>query len=373
MQQILDFFQLSYFDNTVGAYILTAFFLLLGVVFKRFLSKVSSKLLYEIFKKYALGVTRADFYELIKKPVSLFVLLIFVYIAFSNLKWPGILNLGPKEAFGIKMIVEKLYYVLFIFAVINIFRKMFDFMGIIMVKRAEDKDKKAEKQIIFFVVESLKLSVVIIGVFILLGSVFAINVGTLIAGLGIGGLAVALAAKESLENLMGSFTIFADKPFVTGDLVKVGNTTGVIERVGFRSTRIRTLDKTFVTVPNKLMVDTEVDNLTERTTRRVNFNIGVKYSSSPAHIKNITAAIKVAILEHPDTTDECYVNFASFGSSSLDILVLYYIEGNEFDKFLRVREELNYSVMSIVLENGCDFAFPSTSVYMETEIKQSDL
>ncbi len=365
MEKLMPFLNIKYLDNTILDYILFGFFLFLGIAFKRYFSKLSSRLLFEVFRKHSFGLTRNDFYVLIKKPVSFLVLLIFVYIAFSNLDYPRAWHLVSAHKFGVKMIVEKTYAVFFIFAVVNVFRKMFDFLGIVMVRKAEQKDKNAEKQVISFVTESLKLAVLIIGLFILLGSVFNINVGTLIAGLGIGGLAVALAAKESLENLMGSFTIFADKPFVTGDLVKVGNTQGVIEKVGFRSTRLRTLDKSFVTVPNKLMVDSEVDNLTERTTRRVTFTLGLRYDTTAVQMRKIMTDIKNTIVNHSGTTGECQVRFTEFGSSALNISVYYFINSNDYDLYLQVNEDINFRIIEIVNAAGAGFAFPSSSIYME--------
>ncbi len=365
MEKYLNLLNQTYFDNTIGAYLSFIFIILLGIIFKRLFSKLSSKILFEIFRNKALGLSQKDLYVLVRKPVSLFILLIFIYLAFSNLSYPSILHLAPREQFGLKMILEKLYIAFFIISLINIFRKLIDFLGIVLIKRAEDKDSKSEKQLIPFVIDSLKIIVLILGIFILLGSVFNINVGTLIAGLGIGGLAVALAAKESLENLLGSFTIFMDKPFVTGDLIKVGETEGVVEKVGFRSTRIRTLDKSFVTVPNRNMVNFEVDNFTERNIRRVKFDIGLRYDTTALQLNNIMQSIKDYITKHPDTTDECFVKFAEFGGSSLNILVLYFIDGNDYAKFLDIREDINFKIMEIVQSNSADFAFPSASIYME--------
>jgi len=367
MEKIISFLQYSYFDNTVGAYLLFFFILFLGIVFKRYFSRISTRLLFEIFKKHALGLTRNDFYILIKKPVSFFILLVFIYLAFSNLEYPSMLHLESKDHFGIKMILEKIYLILLIISLINIFRKMIDFLGIVMLRKTDENGKKTEKQLVSFAIESLKLAVLILGIFIILGSVFNINVGTLIAGLGIGGLALALAAKESLENLMGSFTIFVDKPFVTGDLIKVGTTVGVIEKVGFRSTRLRTLDKSYVTVPNKLLVDTEVDNLTERNTSRVRFNFGLRYDTKPVQLRKIMKSISDYISQHPDTTDDFNVKFAELGSSSVTIMVYYFVESSDYQKFLDVREEINFKIMEIVDANETNFAFPATSVYMENK------
>ena len=121
----------------------------------------------------------------------------------------------------------------------------------------------------------------------ILSSVFDVNIAALATGLGIGGIAIAMASKESLENLLGSFTIFLDKPFTYGDIVTVNGYTGVVEKVGFRSTRIRTFDKSIVTVPNKNMVNAELDNLGMRPIRRVKFSIGLVYGTKVEQIKSI--------------------------------------------------------------------------------------
>jgi len=365
MDNVFDFLNRSYYDNSLWNVLAFVLLLFLGTVFKRLLTRLSSNVMFKVFKNYTGDFSRKDFHAFVKKTVGNLLLLIFVYLAFNQLSLPSILNFSPKEEFGLRMVLERAYFALLILAFVSVFRKMIDFMGLVMLKKAETKEKKVEIQLIPFAVESLKLIVLILGIVVVLGSVFKINVGTLIAGLGIGGLAVALAAKETFENLIGSFTIFLDKPFVTGDMVKVGNTQGVVEKVGFRSTRLRTLDKTFVTVPNRDMVNSEVDNFTERTIRRVNFNIGLRYDTEIEAMKLIIAEIKSYIDNHTNTTEDCTVKFAEFGSSSLNIMVLYFIDGNDFKLFVDVREEINVRIMEIVKAHGCDFAFPSTSVYME--------
>jgi MscS family membrane protein len=137
-----------------------------------------------------------------------------------------------------------------------------------------------DDQLVPFVVEIGKIAVYIVLFFVLLGKVFDIDVTALAAGVGIGGIAIAMASKESLENLLGSFTIFFDKPFLVGDLVSTGSITGTVEKVGFRSTRIRTFDKSIVTVPNKNMISAELDNLGKRKVRRARFYIGLTYDTT---------------------------------------------------------------------------------------------
>ncbi len=193
------------------------------------------------------------------------------------------------------------------------------------------------------------------------------NVGSLVAGLGIGGLAIALAAKESLENLFGSFTIFFDKPFVVGDLVTIGGVSGTVEKVGFRSTRIRTLEKSYVTIPNKRMIDAELDNLSLRTFRRVKFDVGLVYGTSMSTIKSVVQKIQKYVDEHERTNQDGQVKFMEFGSSSLDVMVLYYIDTMDWGVFLDIKEEINYKIMEIVENEESDFAFPTQTLHLNQE------
>jgi len=198
-----------------------------------------------------------------------------------------------------------------------------------------------------------------------MGNVFEVNITALATGLGIGGIALAMASKESLENLLGSFTIFFDRPFTVGDTVTVGSVTGKVEKVGFRSTRIRTYDKSIVTVPNKKMIDAELDNLGMRPVRRVKFNLGLTYDTTIEQIKAIVSDIQEMINNHAKTDQEGKVRFQEFGSSSLDILVIYYVNSPKWDDLIDVREDINYKIMEIVKKHNSDFAFPSTTVYLQ--------
>ena len=185
----------------------------------------------------------------------------------------------------------------------------------------------------------------------------------------VGGVAVALASKESLENLLGSFTIFFDKPFQVGDVITVGAITGVVEKVGFRSTRVRTFDKSVVTVPNKNLVNAELDNLGLRPVRRVKFNIGLLYNTSVDQIKHIVNDIQKLLDEHPDTTKEGKVRFLEFGDSSLNIMILYFTNGPDWEVMINTQQEINFKIIEIVKKHGSDFAFPTRSIYFENNLK----
>jgi MscS family membrane protein len=365
MKDIQLIFDTVFFGNTVQQYGISILLLLVAWLLKRFVTRISGRLVYGFLTRKARVVSPKQFHDLIHKPVGFLFMLLIVYLALSRLSFPPEWEMAPSHVFGLNMILYRGFFVLLYAAFIWIGMRVVDLLSLIFQTRAGQADNKFSAQLIPFLFDGLKLIVIVFGILIYLGSILRVNVGTLVAGLGIGGLAVALAAKESLENLIGSFTIFLDKPFVVGDMVTVGTTTGVVERVGFRSTRIRTLDKSFVTLPNKKMVDSELDNLSLRTFRRANFTVGLTYSTSIAQIKAIVDDIQKYIDQHPNTNQDGRVRFKDFGSSSLDIMVVYFVDTMDWTTYLDVKQEINYRIMEIVAHHGAAFAFPTTSVYIE--------
>lgn len=363
-----EIFKLVYFGNTVESYLWILGIIILGFIFKQLLSKIFSRFIYRFLKKYSIGVGSEKFVELLQKPIGIFILLITFYIAFERLQIPNEWNLADRTHFGFRMIFFYAYKVSIILSFTWIILRIIDFAGDIFLYKASLTESKADDQIIPFAKDFIKVLILILCVFFILGTVFHMNIASLVAGLGIGGLAIALAAKESLENLFGSFTIFLDKPFIAGDLIKTGNITGHVETIGFRSTRIRTLEKTYVSVPNKKMVEAELDNLSMRTLKRTKFTLGLIYRTSPEQLKKIISDIKSALNAHPLTTEDIEVFFYDFGASSIDIHILYYVDSNEWKVYAEVREEINFKIMDIVSTNGSAFAYPSMTNYVHQSI-----
>ena len=201
--------------------------------------------------------------------------------------------------------------------------------------------------------------------------VWGINVTALIASLGIGGLAFALAAKDTASNLFGSFAILADKSIRIGEWIKVGTTEGVVEDIGMRTTKIRSFGKSLITVPNQLIANTPIENFSRRGTRRIKMRIGITYGTSSKEIKNIVDEIKNMLLTHEGISkkESLLVNFESFGDSSLNIFIYTFTDTANWEKYLDIREEVHLNIMHIVEENGSSFAFPSQSIYVESMAK----
>jgi MscS family membrane protein len=189
---------------------------------------------------------------------------------------------------------------------------------------------------------------------------------SVLAGLGVGGLAVALAARDSIANLLGSLLIMLEKPFRIGQYIKVGGSEGTVEDVGFRSTRIRTQDNSLISIPNNMVVNTTVDNLSLRTMRRQRFFVQVTYGTSREKIEALVAGITGLILDHSMTNKTDFqVRFNNFSESSLDILVMFYFEVRDYGVELREREAILLRVMDLVSEMGAEFAFPTRTLQIE--------
>tara|TARA_B100001540_G_C15768297_1_gene625046 strand:+ start:168 stop:1259 length:1092 start_codon:yes stop_codon:yes gene_type:complete len=351
--------------NTMQDYAWFIGAILLGLIFKRIISKYFSRLLYKIInKKYSdIGIEKID--SLLTKPISLCIMLSIIYLGSSHIQYPPEWNLVDKNQIGLKMLISKGFSLLFLYSIFWILLKLIDLIGIILYKKAELTENKMDDQLIPFIIEIARIMIYIFAIFIIMGNVFNVNIAALATGLGIGGIALAMASKESLENLLGSFTIFFDRPFTVGDVVTVGSITGSVEKVGFRSTRIRTFDKSLVTLPNKKMIDAELDNLGMRPVRRVKFNVGLTYETSSDQIKAIVSDIQEMINKHPKTNQSGKVRFQEFGSSSLDIMVMYYVNSPRWDDLIDVKEDINYKIMEIIKKHKSDFAFPSTTVYLQ--------
>ncbi|MFZ9943630.1 MAG: mechanosensitive ion channel family protein [Bacteroidia bacterium] len=361
------FLNSSFAGNTIENYLWFVGILLAGLVFQKALSKFFAVSIFSLFKKVSGAATSNEFHELVKKPFSLLLMLVVGYFAFNQLEFPWN-QPKPDSRWATTLHVLGIGFRIAIIASITwIFLRVVDFFALILSYRASKTESKLDDQLVPFFRDGLKIIVIIFSIFFTLASVFEVNVVTLIGGLGIGGLAVALAAKETLENLLGSFTIFLDKPFTVGDQIKIGNVSGHVESIGLRSTRVRTLEKSIVTVPNKKMVDAELENITDRALWRVRFMIGLNYATDASHLEKILVEIRSLLNSNHMIDENPVVRFEQFGNSSLDVLIVYMVKTNEYETMIVERERINFEIMRIVKANNANFAFPSTSVYIQQD------
>ena len=360
-----EFLEIEFLNNDLRDYVYFLISFGIGVLLVKPIRHFFSKILYKIFGNEDESNINVKFNSLLKKPLNYFLLLIVFYISKTFIKLPKFLQYNDSGDVNFPMYFTKIFDLLLLITIFWIVNRSIDFVGYRLKEKASKTESKVDDQLIPFAIDIAKVLTIVLGFIMILGNVFNVNVTALVTGLGIGGVAFALASKESLENLLGSFTIFFDKPFTVGDVVTLGGVTGTVEKVGFRSTRIRTFDKSIVTVPNKNIISSELDNLGVRPVRRVKFNIGLTYDTSVENIKNIVDDIQQLLNDHPMTNQDGKVRFLEFGASSLDIMVLYYVDSPDWEVLIDAKQKINFDIIDIVNKYKCEFAFPSTSVYIE--------
>ena len=190
-------------------------------------------------------------------------------------------------------------------------------------------------------------------------------VASLLAGLGIGGLAVALAAQKTLENVLGAFSIGFDQPFHEGDFVRVEDLVGTVEAIGLRSTRIRTLDRTLATIPNGRLADMRLESFAARDRLRLACTVGLEYGTTAAQLRAVLAGLERVLRDHPKIwPDAVVVRFKELAASSLDIDVMCWFQTADWGEFQLIRQEVLLQFMSVVEAAGSSFAFPTTTVHL---------
>lgn len=195
-----------------------------------------------------------------------------------------------------------------------------------------------------------------------------INVTGLLAGLGIGGLAVALAAQKTVENLFGGVTLIVDQPVRVGDFCRFGDRIGTVEEIGLRSTRVRTLDRTVVSIPNSQFAAEQLENFSRRDLIWLHTTIGLRYETTPDQLRWILLEIRTMLYAHPKVhPDPARIRFVGFGAYSLDCEIFAYVLTADYGEFLAIQEDIFLRIMDIVATSGSGFAFPSQTAYLASD------
>ena len=237
--------------------------------------------------------------------------------------------------------------------------------GFLAIKAGETRTR-LDDQLVPLVRKVLKFVLVLLAALFILQNL-NVNIGSLLAGLGLGGLAIALAAKDTLANMFGSLMIFTDRPFQIGDWVALNGIEGTVEEVGFRSTRIRTFYKSLVTVPNSTVASATIDNLGERTFRRLKMTLGLTYSTTPDQIEAYVEGLRAILQDNPAVVRDAYeVHFHGFGESSLNVLIYCFLDVPNWSEELQQRQALFLQFMRLAEALGVSFAFPTQSLHIES-------
>lgn len=333
----------------VGRIVLSATILILAFVIRTLLRSTLRRT-----GERKLGFAGALARDLIK-PAAFLVMILGFYAAVR------IHSLSPSMA----DLLRKVFLFFLTVNVLWLLMRTVDAVAEQMTSVADGTDSRMDDQLVPILRKLAKFLLVAIGVVFYMQS-NGYPVSGILAGMGIGGLAMALAAQDSIAGIFASVVIFLDKPFMVEDFVEVNGVSGTVEEIGIRSTRIRTVEKTLVTLPNKEIMDSNINNFSRRPMRRTSTTVGVTYDTTPEKMRELLAGLR-SLLEDDDMVDSetIFVNFAGFGNSSLDVEMRYFINSADYRTWLDNRERINLRIMDIVYDLGLDFAFPSTTVYLQ--------
>ncbi|MFY7963327.1 MAG: mechanosensitive ion channel family protein [Chitinophagaceae bacterium] len=349
-----SFLKYIVFDNSIQLYLLVLGVIILALFIKKLVSRYCAGLLYKMVGKVGNGITKQSFFSLVVQPLELFILLFVAFVSLDKLKFPSILDFNIFKISS-KEIIDSISNGLLVVTFIWLCLRLIDFTAMVLERKADITKDVNDSQLIVFFKDFFKVIVVIMGVLLVLHFCFHRNIGNLLTGLSIVGAAIALATRESLENLIASFIIFFDKPFATGDTVKVLQFTGTVEKIGLRSTRIRTESKTYITVPNKQMVDSVVDNISLRTQRKVEIKLEINLKTTAQQLQLLMTEIKKK-LAAKELIESYQIHLTETGKQAHIVTIECYSDvSNSLDSFTNLKEQINFDVLEIVEQMAIKF------------------
>ncbi len=319
------------------------------------LALIVRKVVIGIFRKGRKSGMDSFLFELLHElalPAGSLVLLLGVTLGLALVRPPDAVQIWTGRI---------LNFALTCFVVWALFKSI-DAVACSMKRLASSTESKLDDQLLPILQKLAKVAVISLAIVFFL-QVLGYPVTGIVAGLGIGGIAIALAAQDSLSSIFASVTIFLDRPFMVGDFVTAAGVTGTVEEIGLRSTRIRTPDKTLVTIPNKQIVNSDIVNLSLRPMRRIDMSIGLTYDTTAQQMEDLLQDMREYLSENADVDDQLVlVNFTEFGDWSLNIDLKFFLKTTNYNEYLGMRERINLNFMRIVGEHDLSIAFPTSTV-----------
>lgn len=361
-----EFLDRMVFDNKLWMILAVAGVILFVLILKRFISRYFAGLIHAGVKSIFRGVDKKLFSDLVAKPLGMFLLILVSIAALHKLKFPGYWDVDIYT-YNSKQIVHTIGTLILIVSFIWLLLRMIDFIAMILEKKADLTPDQTDNQLIIFFKDFFKVVIGVIGILLILKA-FGFNISSLITGLSIATAAIALSLRESLENLIASFIIFFDKPFTVGDLVQVQQVIGTVEKIGLRSTRIRTDQKTFVSVPNKQMVDSFLDNLSLRTQRKAEIRLEIGTSSSVDTLNKFIEGIKSKFI-HPQI-EESSVFLLDIKPNSFSINADFFTAPISIKEFNALKQQKNLEILKLMEEMKIELAGASSDVKISGKLEQ---
>lgn len=354
-----EFLDEIWLDNTIRMYGITLAVIVFVLLVRRYFAELVARLIFQVVRSIWKDVDQKSFTTLVIRPLGSFLVILVAIITLHKLNFPTALDVDIYRI-TLKEFIHISATIVLIIAFIRLLLRMIDFIAMILHIRADRTHDTTDNQLIVFFKDFFKVIFSIIGLLMILKFAFGFQISNLLTGLSIVGAAIALALRESLENLIASFIIFFDKPFTMGDVVKVHTFTGTVERIGLRSTRIRTDQKTYITVPNKQMVDSILDNLSQRTQRKAELRLEPGLDSNREQLERLIAGLR-QILQRPEIESQT-VLLNDITAQGYQILVDYFTGPITMAEFNSIKEEVNFSVLRLLEETGIQLSGASTDV-----------
>lgn len=353
-------------DNPIRSYLVVTGTILLVLFLKRILSRYIAGLLFRVVRKIAKGIDKPSFVNLVVSPLETFLLLIVSIISLDKLTFPKALNFTIYKI-TLHSLIDGVAVIVVIITFIWLLLRIIDFIAMILHQKAEQTHDQQDNQLVVFFKDFFKVMLVIIGFLMVLKFAFSYPITNLITALSIGGAAIALSTRESLENLIASFIIFIDKPFMVGDIVKVQSITGTVEKIGLRSTRIRTDQKTYVTMPNKQMVDSVMDNLSLRTQRRGFVQLELNADTSKEALQQLVLGIQHLLQLRKDQIENSSVFLSDIVKNSFIVQVEFFTAPIPVADFNAIRQDLFLSIIDAMGEMNISLAAKENEIVIAKE------
>lgn len=361
-----EFLDQVWLDNTIRSYLIVAVIILFVILVKKYVAHYIAGVIFYFIKSIWKDVDKKSFTSLVSKPLGFFLAIFVSIVTIYKLKFPHQLEVDIYRL-TLKEFFHTIASLVLIISFIRLLLRIIDFIAIILHIKADRTHDTTDNQLVIFFKDFFKVLICIIGLMMILKFTFGYNITNLLTGLSIVGAAIALALRESLENLIASFIIFFDKPFSMGDVVKIQTFTGTVEKIGLRSTRIRTDQKTFITVPNKQMVDSILDNLSLRTQRKGELRLEVGLlTPSPLLDQLITGIRKITDRKAIESST---VLLNDITSSAFLILIEYFTGPITMAEFNTVKEQVNFEILKLMEELQIELAGASTDVRINSPVQ----
>lgn len=338
--------------------IIKAFFIVAALLmFRNFITNIIIKLIRKLTDKYNLK-SIALIVDAIENTLLNFIAYSAVYLG---------LMVFPFNA-SIYLFINRVYRTLIIVTVarglLRVVTSYSEVLNSNYLKDGQNEKAQITKTVVPLMSKLVKAVIIIIAVVAIAVEFNFRQLSSILAGLGIGGAALALASQDIIKNFFGGFVILTDKSFSVGDWIKVDTFEGTVEELGLRSTKIRTIDKELVVVPNSRFADREVINFSIRENRRVSFILGISYTTSTEKLRMLIESIKNMLDSHSGVKqDSAIVKLSDFGPSSLEISVQYLTNTSGYKEYLDIKNDVNFKIIDIFNRESIQFAYPSMNIY----------